>query len=86
MIRLASSSVANTAVIPLQDLMDLGNEARMNFPGRERGNWQWRYQEQMLTDTIARRLRELTELYGRAPEPQANGEGEETMAAEVSPQ
>ena len=63
--RLAISSVADMAVIPLQDLMDLGNEARMNYPGRESGNWQWRYTESMLTGVIAYRLRELTELYGR---------------------
>ncbi|MDX1665223.1 MAG: 4-alpha-glucanotransferase [Candidatus Promineifilaceae bacterium] len=68
LIRLALSSVSVYAVIPLQDLMDLGTEARMNYPGRESGNWQWRYTRPMLTNIIAYRLRELTELYGRAPE------------------
>jgi 4-alpha-glucanotransferase len=67
--RLAFASVANSAVAMLQDLMNLGPEARMNFPGKPSGNWQWRYTPQMLTEEIAWRLRELTELYGRALEP-----------------
>ena len=72
MIRLAFASVANTSVAMLQDLMNLGTEARMNYPGKPSGNWQWRYRPEMLTDDITWRLRELTELYGRAPE-QADG-------------
>ena len=67
MIRLAYGSVANTAVATLQDLMELDNVGRMNFPGRPSGNWQWRYTPDMLTDEIARRLRDITELYGRIP-------------------
>jgi 4-alpha-glucanotransferase len=68
MIRLAFSSVANSAVAMLQDMMNLGTEARMNFPGKPSGNWQWRYTSEMLTDDIARKIGELTVLYGRAPE------------------
>lgn len=68
MIRLAHSSVSNTAVIPLQDLMELGNEARMNFPGQVGGFWSWRYQPHMITDMIAHRLREMTFIYGRIPQ------------------
>ena len=64
-IRLAWSSVANQAVTCLQDVMSLGNEARMNFPSTESGNWQWRYTPEMLTDALAARLRELTEIYER---------------------
>jgi 4-alpha-glucanotransferase len=67
MIRLAYASVADTAVVPLQDLMSLGNEARMNYPGKKSGWWQWRYTEEMLTEEITNRLYELTELYGRLP-------------------
>jgi len=67
MIRLAYMSVADTAVATMQDLMGLGNEARMNFPGKVGGYWRWRYQPHMLTEQIANRLAELTELYGRAP-------------------
>jgi len=65
--RLAYASVANTAVATLQDLMNLGDEARMNFPGKPSGNWQWRYTAGMLTDEIAADLRRMTELYGREP-------------------
>lgn len=65
MIRLAHASVAKMAVIPLQDLMNLGNEARMNFPGRVGGYWSWRYTPEMLADHILHRLRELTILYNR---------------------
>ncbi len=64
--RLGYASVADTAVSTLQDLMNLDNEARMNFPGKPSGNWQWRYEAQMLSDDIAGRLKEMTELYGRA--------------------
>jgi 4-alpha-glucanotransferase len=67
MIRLAYASVADTAVVPMQDLMSLGNEARMNYPGKTSGYWRWRYMPSQLTQVIARRLEELTELYGRAP-------------------
>ena len=67
MIRLAYASVADTAVVPMQDLMSLNNEARMNFPGKTGGWWRWRYTPEMLTKAISRRLRELTELFGRLP-------------------
>ncbi|MCP4216413.1 MAG: 4-alpha-glucanotransferase, partial [bacterium] len=68
MIRLAYASVANTAVATLQDLMNLDNRARMNLPGTASGNWQWRYTPEMLTEGIALRLAEMTEVYGRIPE------------------
>ncbi|MFN2134784.1 MAG: 4-alpha-glucanotransferase [Candidatus Promineifilaceae bacterium] len=71
LIRLAWASVANTAVAMLQDLMQLDNEARMNFPGTPSGNWQWRYLPEMLTDDIASGLHYLTNLYGRLPEMEA---------------
>jgi 4-alpha-glucanotransferase len=66
LIRAALASVANTAVVPLQDLLGLGNEARMNLPNSTEGNWSWRYSSHALTNEVAQRLRELTELYGRA--------------------
>jgi 4-alpha-glucanotransferase len=65
MIRLALSSVADMAVFPLQDLLGLGSEARMNRPGDPSGNWQWRFLPGVLTDELAGRLRNLTEVYGR---------------------
>lgn len=67
MIRLAFMSVADTAVIPMQDLFSLDNTARMNYPGKSSGWWQWRYLAPMLTEQIANRLAELTHLYGRIP-------------------
>jgi 4-alpha-glucanotransferase len=65
LIRLALASVADIAVIPLQDVLSLGHEARMNLPGEPSGNWQWRYWPGALTDRLAHRLRTLTEIYGR---------------------
>ncbi|WP_448562597.1 4-alpha-glucanotransferase [Trichothermofontia sp.] len=67
MIRLALSSVADWAILPLQDVMGLGGEARMNFPGTSQGNWVWRYRAEMLNGEMCDRLRQMTELYGRAP-------------------
>lgn len=65
LIRTAFASVANTAVAPLQDALDLGTEARMNLPGRPSGNWGWRFLPGQLTPQIRDRLKELTWLYGR---------------------
>jgi 4-alpha-glucanotransferase len=69
LIRLAYSSVADMAIIPLQDLMNLDNRARMNFPGKASGYWKWRFTPSMLSDEIGSRLAELSELYGRVPDP-----------------
>jgi 4-alpha-glucanotransferase len=71
-IRSAYASVANLAVIPLQDFLSLGSEARFNTPGKSQGNWTWRYgpeQLQALRDNSAAYLRDLAALYGREPEP-----------------
>ncbi|MEH1922455.1 4-alpha-glucanotransferase [Nostoc sp.] len=70
LIRLALSSIANQAIIPLQDILGLGNEARMNFPSVAEGNWEWRYLEGALRDEWRDRLKVLTRLNGRAPEAQ----------------
>jgi 4-alpha-glucanotransferase len=67
-IRLALSSVARMAIFPLQDVLGLGTEARMNLPGTLRGNWEWRFTRKMLTPAIRDRLRELTEIYERSLE------------------
>ena len=66
MIRLALSSVANTAVFPMQDLLGLDGTARMNMPGTASGNWSWRFRWEQLTSPIEQRLREITETYERA--------------------
>jgi 4-alpha-glucanotransferase len=64
-IRAVMASVADTAVVPLQDLLGLDSSARMNLPATVRGNWTWRAPASSLTEKLAGRLRELTELYGR---------------------
>jgi 4-alpha-glucanotransferase len=65
MIRTALASKANTAIVPAQDLLELGSEARMNLPGIAKGNWGWRLQRDALTGKLAQRLRSLTMEYGR---------------------
>jgi 4-alpha-glucanotransferase len=65
LIRLAWSSVADYAVAPLQDVLNLGSEARMNFPGRSSGNWTWRYNPASLTGDVLDRLGDMTEIYQR---------------------
>lgn len=64
-IRLAFESVADLAIVPLQDVMRLGDDARMNRPGIAFGNWKWRYLSHQLNDGLARGLRELAGAYGR---------------------
>jgi 4-alpha-glucanotransferase len=65
MIREALASQANTAIVPAQDLLELGSEARMNFPGIAKGNWGWRLKDGALTQKLAQRLRSLTIECGR---------------------
>lgn len=65
MIRAAWASVAGLAVAPMQDVLSLGSEARMNFPGQEAGNWAWRMSEDALSESLRVRLAELNWLYGR---------------------
>lgn len=67
LIRLAWASVANTSITTVQDLLNLGHEHRMNTPGTVGApNWCWRLRPGALTEGIAARLRELTQVYGRA--------------------
>ena len=65
LIRAVWSSVAVCAIAPMQDLLSLGTEARMNFPSRLGGNWEWRMSEDDLSDDLGKRLHELNELYLR---------------------
>ncbi|NEO61144.1 MAG: 4-alpha-glucanotransferase, partial [Moorea sp. SIO4G2] len=67
LIRLALSSIANQAIIPVQDILGLDTDARMNFPSTVEGNWQWRYRPNALSEELANRLKILTHTYGRAP-------------------
>ncbi|WP_243372333.1 4-alpha-glucanotransferase [Geotalea sp. SG265] len=66
-VRATLASVAVLAVFPLQDVLGLGSDARMNIPGVAGGNWSWRLSSDMLNDAVAKRLKALTELYGRGP-------------------
>lgn len=65
LIRLALSSVAVTALIPMQDILGFGGDCRMNLPGTAQGNWCWRCAERFFTQEVAKRLREECEFYGR---------------------
>ncbi|HLJ74337.1 MAG TPA: 4-alpha-glucanotransferase, partial [Thermoanaerobaculia bacterium] len=65
MIRAAFTSVAQIAVVPVQDILGLGSEARMNRPGDGNANWSWRFREGALDREQAERIRRLTELTGR---------------------
>ena len=66
MIRMIQMSVANTAIVTMQDLLGLGSEARMNRPGLATGNWEWRFAKSDLTHELVDRLGTLTRTYGRS--------------------
>ena len=69
MVRAVTASVADTSVVPLQDVLELGAEARMNLPGRTGGYWQWRVTEAQLDPERAAWLAMIARLYGRLEEP-----------------
>jgi 4-alpha-glucanotransferase len=66
LLRLTLGSVARLAIIPVQDLLGLGSEARLNTPGTVSGNWAWRLPPSALTPELARRFAELNAAYGRS--------------------
>ena len=78
--RLAFQSVAAVAVLPLQDLLELGSEARMNVPGRPEHNWTWRYTEGMIQPEHAAWLAELTAATARWKAPETPADETETPA------
>jgi 4-alpha-glucanotransferase len=65
LLSLAWSSVAALAIAPLQDVLNLGKEARMNQPGSARGNWRWRVTDELLSGPALESLRDLTRASGR---------------------
>ena len=68
MIRTAQSSVSELCVVPMQDYLEIGAQGRMNFPGTMTDcNWTWRALDGVMTDTLAKRIRAVTTLYGRLP-------------------
>lgn len=80
LIRSAMMSVAQTAIIPMQDILQLGNGHRMNTPGTTDGNWSWRFDWHQLDSGLAGRLHEMTDRYSRA----ASGEPVESFQDENS--
>ena len=83
MVRLAQSSTANLCVVPLQDVLGLGSEARMNMPSFGDGNWTWRYSPGALQPELAEKLATLAEVTDRQPsfDEQGHGEAGENFAA-----
>jgi len=65
LIRGILASIADLAIIPLQDVLGAGTEARMNLPGTSKGNWRWRFRHDALAPDLAKRLREMVLLYDR---------------------
>ena len=64
-IRTCLGTIAKYAIFPVQDLLKLGSEARMNVPGSPMGNWNFRFREGLLNKDMAEALRQMTILYGR---------------------
>ena len=64
-IRLAMMSVANICIIPMQDVLGLGEDAKMNRPAKTEGNWQWRLKPDQINPSLLEKLKEITETYGR---------------------
>ncbi len=65
LIKTAYASVANFVIIPMQDILNLGSEARMNFPGKLGGNWTWRFTWDQIENTLSQVYKELTTIYER---------------------
>jgi len=65
LVRTAMMSVASMSIIPMQDFLELGPEARMNTPSVSFGNWEWRVKASQLTKDLAKKIADLTEVYGR---------------------
>ena len=80
MIRLAEGSTANLCVVPLQDVLGLGQEARMNVPSVSDGNWAWRYSPGALRTELAQKLAALAEVTDRSSHPGWGGDGEDFAA------
>ena len=67
LIRIVLMSVGDIAILPMQDILGLGAESRMNLPSTTHGNWEWRLRPDVLTPPLAKKLRDMTEIYGRKP-------------------
>lgn len=67
LIRTALMSVAQLAMVPLQDFLAMGSEQRMNRPGSDNGNWRWRFRWEQVPEGLEQRIRHLVEVYDRLP-------------------
>ena len=65
MIHMAMTSICDVAITPIQDILSMGQEGRMNLPSTPSGNWGWRLEKGLLTEKIRHSLREITEISGR---------------------
>jgi len=74
LIRAAYASVANIVIIPMQDVLNLGGEARMNFPGKLGGNWAWRFTWEQIDENLASNYKGLAVLYERPPKKKKKSE------------
>jgi 4-alpha-glucanotransferase len=83
-IRVAWSSPAALAMAPLQDVLNLGGDARMNIPGQAAGNWRWRLSDDVLQPSAFKRLRDLTNQTNRSAGDFARAESSELLVAEVT--
>lgn len=87
MIRLAMSSVAQTVILPMQDILGLGEEARMNRPSTTEGNWRWRLDPALMDPRILERLGRITWVYGRSSrgleESEAGKAAQEDLALDI---
>lgn len=81
-IRLAMMSCADTCIIPIQDYLGLGNEARLNFPSTLGQNWKWRLAGNELTKKLAKQMAKLAEISYRAPK--VEKKKEETTVEEIT--
>jgi 4-alpha-glucanotransferase len=79
-IRAAQASVASLCVVPVQDVLGLGSEARLNTPSVKTGNYLWRYQPGSLTHNLAERLANLAEVTDRLPQPVSVPSSEDFIA------
>ncbi|MFI3175849.1 MAG: 4-alpha-glucanotransferase, partial [Bacillota bacterium] len=84
-IRLAFSSVANTVIVPLQDVMDLGSEACMNKPGTATDNWNFNFEWHMLEEGQIQGLAYLSELFGRNQEEKEEKKPKKAAKAKAKP-
>ena len=74
LIKIAYASVADIVIIPMQDVLNLGGESRMNFPGKLGGNWTWRFTWEQVPGYLADTYKEMAELYERPPKPKKETE------------